>query len=396
MAISIDLGQTSPITIDTSNIPTDGDVNLTLASNGTVIVNGVNATFNNLIGGNVVSNTTIEAINGAHVTVTSNAAGIAAGSQLTYDIGAGSSVAVQAGLANVGLLNSTTVNFQNTGGTGQFTVTPAAINLSLTTPPVVTGLSNGDKISLTGATSASLSGGVLTFQYPGLLGVNATMAFTLQGIPAGSTVTFDNATDTVVFACFLRGTMIATPYGEVAVEDLRPGDVVLTLNRGRSPIRWIGRRVLDPLMIERPQDAWPIRIRRGAVTENVPHRDLLVSPDHCLLVQDVLIPAKLLVNGVSIVQEERHEPFEYFHIELDNHDVILAEGMLSESYLDLGNRHMFLGPGVAQVLPTRPTASNDVHCYPPHYSGPIYDGVYRQLHSRGAQFGSGHEQRLAS
>jgi Hint domain len=396
MTLAVDLGQQSPYVVNSSNAPSDQTLSVSLASSGTLIVDGVNATITSLAGANLVSNTTIEAINGAHLTMNSSAANIAAGSQLTYDIGAGSSIALNAGLANVGLLNSTTIHFDNTGGTGQFTLTPAAINLSLTTFPVVTGLSNGDKITLAGATSAALSGNVLTFHYPGLLNLDTTASFTLQGIPAGSSVTFDNTTDTVVFACFLRGTRIATPYGEVAVEDLRPGDMVLTLNRGRAPIRWIGRRVLDPLIIERPRDAWPIRIRQGALADNVPHRDLLVSPDHCLFVHDVLIPAKLLVNGTTIVQEECEDPFEYFHIELDAHDVVLAEGMLAETYLDLGNRHMFLGPGVAQVLPIRPPTESSDYCHPPHFSGPVYERAYRLFQKRAIALGLARELRIAS
>jgi len=394
MAITVNLGQQSPQTINSSNAPSDNNVDLSLASNGTLIIDGVDVTLTSVAGGNIASTTTIQAVNGANVTVTSNVAGIGAGSTMNYDIGANSGITVDTDLANVGLLNSTNINFDNTGGTGHFTLTPASINLSLTSNPVVTGLSNGDRITLTGASAATLSNGVLTFTYPGLLGLPATAAFDLQGIPAGSSITFDNNTDTVVFACFLRGTRIATPYGEVAVEDLRAGDIVLTLNKGRVPIRWIGRRVLDPLTLDRPRDAWPIRIRKGALTENVPHRDLLVSPDHCMLVQDVLVPAKLLVNGTTIVQEERREPFEYFHIELDAHDVLIAEGMLSESYLDLGNRHMFLGNGVAQVLPFR-TAGDAGHCYPPHYSGPIYDSVFRLLQRRAAALGFQCEERLA-
>ena len=393
MALIVNLGTQSPQTIDSSNAPSDNNVELSLASSGTLIVDGVDVTLTDVAGGGILSTTTIQAVNGANVTMTDSVAGIGAGSTLNYDIGANSGVAVETGLAHVGLLNATTINFNNTGGTGQFTLTPAAINLNLTTNPAVTGLSNGDKITLTGASAATLSNGTLTFTYPGLLGLPATASFDLQGIPAGSSITFDNATDTVVFACFLRGTRIATPYGEVAVEDLRAGDVVLTLNKGRTPIRWIGRRVLDPLMIDRPRDAWPIRIRRGALSENVPHRDLLVSPDHCMLVEDVLVPAKLLVNGTTIVQEERREPFEYFHIELESHDILLAEGMLSESYLDLGNRHMFLGQGVAQVLPLRQGGAE--HCYPPHYSGPNYESVYRLFEKRAAALGFECEQRLA-
>ena len=394
MAITVDLGQQSTQTINSSNAPSDNDVNLALAANGTLIIDGVDVTLTSVAGGGILSTTTIQAVNGGSVTMTDNVAGIGVGSTVNYGIGANSSVAVETGLANVGLLNGSTINFDNTGGTGQFTLTPAAINLSLSANPAVTGLSNGDKITLTGASAATLSNGVLTFTYPGLLGLQTTAAFDLQGIPAGSSITFDNNTDTVVFACFLRGTRIATPYGEVAVEDLRAGDMVLTLNKGRAPVRWIGRRVLDPLTLDRPRDAWPIRIRKGAMTENVPHRDLLVSPDHCMLVQDVLVPAKLLVNGTTIVQEERQEPFEYFHIELDSHDVLIAEGMLSESYLDLGNRHMFLGSGVAQVLPFR-TAGDAGHCYPPHYSGPIYESVYRLLEKRAAALGYQCEERLA-
>jgi hypothetical protein len=396
MTLAVDLGQQPTTTINQGNEPSDQDVSLTLASSGTLIVDGVNVTLTSLIGGNIASNTTLEAINGAQVTVSSNASGIGAASQFTYDIGAGSGITLQAGLANVGLLNNTTINFQNTGGTGHFTLTPAAINLNLSSFPVVTGLSNGDKITVSGATSASLSGGVLTFHYPGLLGLDTTASFTLQGIPAGSTITFDNATDTVVFACFLRGTRIATPYGEVAVEDLRPGDKVLTLNRGATPIRWIGRRVLDPLMIARPRDAWPILIRQGAVSDNVPHRDLFVSPDHCLFFHDALIPAKLLVNGTTIVQEEYEEPFEYFHIELEHHDVLVAEGMLAETYLDLGNRHMFLGPGVAQVLSVKPASLTGQHCYPPHYNGPVYEGIYRKIQERAVLLGFAREMRIAS
>ncbi len=88
-----------------------------------------------------------------------------------------------------------------------------------------------------------------------MLGLDTTTSFTLQGIPGGSTISFDNATDTVVFACFLRGTRVLTPRGEVEVENLSPGDMVVTLNRGKVAIRWIGRRILDPKSIDKPRDA---------------------------------------------------------------------------------------------------------------------------------------------
>ena len=378
MALNVDLGQQSHTTINAGNIPTDQNINVTLGANGTLVVDGVDANIASILGVGLISNTTVQAINGAHVTVSSNVAGISVGSHLSYDIGANSSVAVQAGLLNVSLLNGTSINFDNTGGTGQFTLTPAAINLALSTPPIVTGLSNGDKLTLSGATSASLSNGVLTFHYPGLLGIDAVTTMNLQGIPAGSSIAFDDASDTIVFACFLRGTRIATPAGEVAVEHLSVGDSVVTLNGGRSMIRWIGKRIIDPEKVSDPKDAWPVRIRKGTLTDNVPHRDLLISPDHCLLIDDVLIPAKLLINETTITQEAFWQPFEYFHIELDRHDAVLAEGMLCETYREAGNRQMFLGSGTA-ALSFSTDRSIAEPCYPLHYDGPIHESIFRQL-----------------
>src|SRR5882757_562413 len=302
MPINVDLGTQSPFTIDQNNVQ-DGNVNLALAATGTLIVDGVQVSIVNIAGGSIVSNTTIESINGANVVVGNNVAGVSAGSSFTYDIAANSSLTLNVGTLNVGLLNNTAINFQSTGGTGEFTLFPSAINISLSNMPVVNGLSNGDKIEVIGATSASLAGNVLTFHYPGLLGLDTTTTFFLNGIPVGSSITFDAATGTVIFACFLRGTRVATPNGEVAVEDLKPGDEVLTLNHGKTAIKWIGRRLLDPTMIERPRDALPVRVRQHALAENVPHRDLLMSPDHSLFLDGSLIPVKLLINGTTIVQE---------------------------------------------------------------------------------------------
>ena len=380
MALTVDLGSQSQSTINSSNVPTDQNISLTLGANGTLIVDGVDVNITSILGVGLISNTTIQAINGANVTVSGSVGGVSAGSHLSYDVGANSSVAVQAGLLNLSLLDGTSINFNQTGGTGQFTLTPAAINLALSTPPVVTGLSNGDRITLAGATSATLSNGVLTFHYPGLLGLDTTTALNLQGIPAGSTIAFDNASDSIVFACFLRGTRIATPGGEIAVEHLRVDDMVVTLNSGRVPIRWIGKRTIDPRRIGNPKDAWPVRVRKGTLTENVPHRDLLLSPDHCLLVDDVLIPVKLLINGTTITQEAFWQPFEYFHIELESHDIVLAEGMLCETYREAGNRQMFDEPGTAAIsLFGPPPGTHAEPCYPLHYTGPIHASVHRQL-----------------
>jgi hypothetical protein len=148
----------------------------------------------------------------------------------------------------------------------------------------------------------------------------------------------------VTLVCFVEGTRILTDRGEVAVEDLRAGDLVATLADPAAPfapVLWIGHRKVRLAGHPQAQAMAPIRIRAGALAENTPHRDLLVSPDHCLLLDGALVPARLLVNGASIVTEQGLAEVTYYHIELARHDAVLAEGAAAESWLDAGNRAWF-------------------------------------------------------
>jgi len=164
---------------------------------------------------------------------------------------------------------------------------------------------------------------------------------------AGSIIWVD---DTV---CYTEGTRILTPAGEVPVEKINAGDQVMTLQGGQHvahTVKWIGYRKLDLSRHPRPEFAQPVRIRRGAFGENLPHRDLLVSPPHCLFIDGKLVPAKMLVNGTTILRETGLHTVSYYHIELDRHAVLLAEGLPAESYLDTGNRAYFSNAGLALVL----------------------------------------------
>ena len=170
-------------------------------------------------------------------------------------------------------------------------------------------------------------------------GLNATVV-TATNPSSGSSELFLD----ISAVCFVAGTRIATPRGDIAVEDLREGDSVLTVSGGRHnerPIRWIGERRIDLTAHKRAESLFPIRIHRGAFADSIPQRDLLVSPDHCLFVDGELIPAKLLVNGMTVVQDRTFRAVHYYHLELDDHDVLLAEGLPAESYLDTGNRGFF-------------------------------------------------------
>jgi hypothetical protein len=135
--------------------------------------------------------------------------------------------------------------------------------------------------------------------------------------------------------CFMQGTKLATPDGEVAVEDLRPGDAVTTAV-GPALVRWVGRRAYDGRFINGNHMALPVTIRAGALAPNVPTRDLHVSPGHGIWVAGALVPAWRLINNVSITQAECVETVTYYHVELEGHALLLAHGAAAESFLDDG------------------------------------------------------------
>ncbi len=179
-------------------------------------------------------------------------------------------------------------------------------------------------------------------------------------VPKGTRVLIANEglNDTDVFfssvaPCYAKGTSILTPDGEKKVEDLTEGDQVVVAGdpaHQSRPVKWIGQRNIDLARHPRPELAAPVRIRRNAMGPHLPRRDLLVSPDHCLFVDGKLIPAVMLVNDMTIVQELHHASIHYFHVELDRHCILLAEGLPAESYLDTGNRAYFANAGLAMLL----------------------------------------------
>jgi len=155
--------------------------------------------------------------------------------------------------------------------------------------------------------------------------------------------------------CFGAGTMIATPDGERAVETLAAGDMVLTANGAAKPVRWLGRSTRSRAFAD-PTRVYPIRIKAGALGESLPVRDLLVSPGHAVLIDGVLVQAAALVNGTSIVREmAMPETFTYYHVELDGHELLVAEGVATESFLmgveDMGFDNLAARPAVS-VAPT--------------------------------------------
>ena len=153
--------------------------------------------------------------------------------------------------------------------------------------------------------------------------------------------------DTIVsIACFLSGTRIATAAGEVAVEQVAVGDQVVAIEHGRRTlrtVRWHGSRTVDLSLMsaDDASEAAPVRIRAGAFADDMPSRDLLITPEHCVLADGRLVPVRMLVNGSSIVRETGLHRFTVHHLECDRHAILLSDGLATESYLDTGNRHGF-------------------------------------------------------
>jgi hypothetical protein len=182
--------------------------------------------------------------------------------------------------------------------------------------------------------------------------------------------------------CFAAGTRIATPRGEVAVEDLREGDSVEVLLDGTvEPVVWVGHRHLDCRRHPNPKQTWPVRIRAGAFGPGQPYRDLLLSPDHSVYANDVLIPVKRLVNG-STIEQIKVDEIDYYHVELRHHSVLLANGLPTESYLDVANHRAFFANGSAPVVlhPDLTALAWEANgCAPLVVTGPELDAVRARL-----------------
>ena len=201
-------------------------------------------------------------------------------------------------------------------------------------------------------------------------------SFNLDASAAGAFVnwTADEGTGTNVFlsdtpVCFAAGTRILTARGEVAVEHLTPHDLAVTLVDGEQvarPVKWLGRRRIDLTAHPHPETVAPVRILRDAFADNTPHRDLVVSPDHAVFVDGSLICARQLINGTTIRQEQDWKAVDYFHVELEAHAILLAEGLPAESYLNTGNQGFFANSDQPLVL--HPNLTNETD-YPTREAG---------------------------
>ncbi|MFT9381465.1 Hint domain-containing protein [Gluconobacter sp. P5B12] len=273
----------------------------------------------------------------------------------------------------ISLLQGTTVNFTSGGGTLVLNGGGVFLNLSGTS---ITGYDPKYNTIEIENTVAPVSGYVIS-------GSGTSRTITLQGsdgqdiasysvtladganVPTG---TFDNAANsqnlatnplritysngnTYIGACFLAGSMIKTPDGDVAVEEILAGDKVIAFDwkEGKNvvrPVVWAGKTQAS-IRYGLPDDeaGYPVRILQNAISDGVPYKDMLITPEHCLFFNGKFVPARMLVNGETIFYDKSITSYEYYHLETDQHSVIISDGVLTESYLDTGNRHTFRQEG---------------------------------------------------
>ncbi len=378
-------GFTSSIkTIDQSSYA--GDQKLTVdsvAGNTTLTIN--NATNSNdildltqtrlfPIGGT----STLNLGENAHVKI-SEFFDLSAGQTSNYNLGEGSTLEYSPPSIGGGAGNSTTFDL---GGDGTSTLiyNPGGLQLDLSSSPKIAGLSAGDQIQVNGATQGAVEGSNLVFRDDNGRVVGS---FNAEGQDL-SKVTFEGGK--MVYACYLKGTRIATPDGEVQVETLKAGDKVLTAAGGVATVKWLGHRTLykNRIPAKDAVRAFPILFKKDSIANNVPHRDLTLSPGHHVSFDGTLVPAMMLVNGQTIIQQFNTKVFEYFHVELEQFDIILAEGVPAESYVDTGNRSMFQNAADVAMNPDFGPAEGrpEVEGIKVVQQGPVVEAIRKQLLAR--------------
>lgn len=234
----------------------------------------------------------------------------------------------------------------------------------------VTGFTATSMSTLAGGTGLVLNNGAnhVTLHFSGTVGTHSEF----------TTGTFGTE---VTDICFCRGTRIMTPEGEVPVESLAVGDLVVTLGHATPrKIVWIGKgNVLATRGKRGP--ATPVIVRRGALADGVPNQDLHVTRAHSLYIDGVLIPVEFLVNHKSILWDDRAQEVEIYHVELESHDVLIANGAPAESYRDDGNRWLFQNANSGWGLPPQEPFA------PVMTAGSLVDDIWRRLLGRaGARY----------
>lgn len=263
-----------------------------------------------------------------------------------------------------GATSAVTINFVGSGGLLDFTSGDSA-TLTSALGSIISGFTSGGGTIEFGALtynplySYAYADGQLGIYDDGSnlanLALDPTLSYGGFAFSAGT----DNALEITSIACFAAGTRIATARGAVPVERLALGDQVRTASGALQPVVWLGHRRVDCARHPKPESVRPVRILAHAFGPELPARDLLLSPDHALYADGVLIPVKYLIDG-RLIRQEAPASVTYFHVELPAQDILLAENLPAESYLDTGDRASFADGQITTLHPAWGEARIDV------------------------------------
>ncbi|WP_048846452.1 Hint domain-containing protein [Tanticharoenia sakaeratensis] len=310
----------------------------TISSGGTLIVgSGGNTSSDTILSGGVVSFTS-----GAYDTYGGET--VSYGGRVIFGYGAqlsGTAATVSSG-GTVEIVNG--VNYGSSGVVNILEGGVVDFNaIKYSAGNTYSGVVSGNRLA------AYVNGGFTAYIYL------STSAYNGQTF-SGSVDAYDGGLDITI--CYLGGTMIRmADDSETAVEDIAIGDSVQTFVDGAETaqaVTWVGaKRQIVRAGVPDDQAGYPVRVRMGALSDGVPHKDLLVTADHCLYLDGAFVPVRMLVNGGSIDYDRSITDYTYYHVETERHAIISADGALAETYLDTGNRHGFSQPGQIVVLNSR-------------------------------------------
>ncbi|ANA15308.1 potassium-transporting ATPase subunit A (plasmid) [Acetobacter pasteurianus NBRC 101655] len=313
-------------------------------ANSSFGVNSLTITGNVTLSGNGYLKDSGNLVNNGSLTITNpNFAvnGTASGNTITISDGGG---------LTVGTLNASIAFGASPSDSSLYNTLTITNNAQINT---ISNLSPQDKVVFADGNTSSLhlsSDGTQILDQAGTVKANVTLA------PGYTASDYHFEGNTLTVTCFLSGSMIRTQDGDVAVEDIQIGDKIVAFDWKSNknvvrPVVWVGkaRAVVRPELHD-DEAGWPVRILKDAIADGVPYKDMLITAEHCLFFKDRFVPVRMLVNGVSIFYDKSITSYDYYHVETEQHSVITADGMLTESYLDTGNRSSFRQEGKVATL----------------------------------------------
>lgn len=366
-----------------------GTASNTTVNNGGVVevTSGGTAQSNTLNSGgelyadahSVLGTTTVSS--GAHVTVSS---GASISGLVTLQDGGAATIWNNAG-GTINLQGDTNTGLVVSGLTSGGTLTTVISGFNGTSS------SKSDSIELVGLKAADVS----SVTYPNAnqveLTLNSGNSITLNivGVSQYGFNLSDGADGWLDYeVCFLSGSMIRTVNGDVAAENIELGDKIITFDWQNNqeiicPVSWVGKahaKVRPGL----PDDeaGYPVRILKDAFAEGLPYKDMLITAEHCMFFDGKFVPVRMLVNGVSIFYDKSITSYDYYHVETEQHAVICADGVLTESYLDTGNRRAFRQQGTVVALHGMTHSWEDDAAAPLCVEREFVEPIFRSLEAR--------------